>query len=77
MEKADFKKGNTEYDAYNDLFFFHKTYGQPEKRDEYWTSVIEQASAINDKYKATTMAGIVARHLIGLMDKWNREVGEA
>lgn len=74
MAKANLKKGDVEYDAYNDLFFFHKSYGTPEKNDQYWVDVIAQADAINEKYKGTVMAGIVSRHLIGLLDKWNREV---
>lgn len=77
MAKSEMKKGDPEYDAYSDLFFFHRDFGKVKKKnDQYWTGMLDRAAEINDKYKDTTMASIVARHIIGLMVKWDKEVKE-
>lgn len=74
MAKLDMKKGDPAFDAYADLYNFHKAYGTPEDGDQYWAEVIDKAGEINARYKDTDMAEIVARHLILLMAKWDKEV---
>lgn len=75
MAKLEMKKGDPEFDAYADLYNFHKAYGTPEpNNDQYWKDIVREAGEINAKYIATDMGGIVARHLIQLMAKWDREV---
>ena len=72
--KADLKAGDTVYDAMTDLFKFHREYGVPEKDDNYWAALIEAAGEINERYKDTKMAGIVSRHLVGIMLMLDKEV---
>ena len=75
MAKLEIKKGDPEYEAYADLFNFHKAYGKPEpNNDQYWTGMVQAAGEINAKYIGTSMGPVVARHLIQLMLKWDREV---
>ena len=75
MAKLDMKKGDPEFDAYADLYNFHKAYGTPESNnDQYWTEVVEKAGEVRAKYRDTDMGEIVARLLIMLMAKWDREV---
>lgn len=75
MAKIDMKKGEPAFDAYADLFNFHKAYGSPEPdNDQYWTEVVEKAGEVSAKYRDTDMGEIVARLLIMLMAKWDREV---
>jgi len=75
MAKLEIKKGDPEYDAYADLFNFHKAYGKPEPdNDEYWTALVQAAGEINAKYIGTRMGAVVARHLIQLMLKFEQEV---
>ena len=65
--KAEWDKDSAESMAYKDLYTFHKAYGIPEKADDYWAALIDAAGKINERYKDTKMANIVARHLIGVM----------
>ena len=75
MAKSDMQKGQPEYDAYSDLFFFHRDFGKVESgNNQYWTGMLDRAAEINSKYKDTPMAEIVARHIIGLMTMWDKEV---
>lgn len=69
--KKDLKKGDIEFEAYGDLFNFHKAYGTPERSDVYWTDMITAASEIAGKYKGTIMGGVVSRHIMELMSMWN------
>ena len=72
--KADLKAGDVVYDAMTDLFKFHREYGVPEKNDSYWAALVAAAGEINEKYKDTKMAGIVSRHLVGIMLMLDKEV---
>ena len=74
--KAEWTKDSVESMAYKDLYTFHKTYGSPEKADDYWTALVDAAAEINERYKDTKMANIVARHLIGVMTLLDGEAKE-
>lgn len=71
---AEWAKDSIESMAYKDLYTFHKAYGIPEKADNYWTALVEAAGEINERYKDTKMAGIVAHHLVGVMVMLDKEV---
>lgn len=62
------------FQAYMDLFEFHRDYGIPEKNDQYWDAVVEKASKISRRYKDTEMEEIITNHLVTLMNKLNKEV---
>lgn len=68
------KKGDVIYDAYGDLFRFHRDFGIPEKNDEYWDELLAKASEITNRYKGTEMEEIITNHLVTLMNKLNKEV---
>ena len=46
--RKELKKGDTEYDLFNDYWKIVKEYNIPEDADEYWESLI---SAVNEFYK--------------------------
>jgi len=62
------------FQAYMDLFEFHRDYGVPEKNDEYWDELLAKASEITNRYKGTEMEEIITNHLVTLMNKLNKEV---
>lgn len=46
--RKELKKGDMEYDLFNDYWKIVKEYNIPEDNDEYWESLI---SAVNEFYK--------------------------
>ena len=46
--RRELKKGDTEYDLFNDYWKLTKEFNIPEDNDEYWESLI---SAVNEFYK--------------------------
>ena len=71
--RAEWDKDSVESMAYKDMYNFHNRFGIPEKNDEYWAALIEAAGEINEKYKSTKMAGVVAHHLVGVMVMLDKE----
>lgn len=72
--KLAMKSGTPEYDAYHDLWEFHKAFGVPEHDDDYWTEVMNQYNTLRDKYSDTDMGRIVAGHLWSLMELWHNKM---
>lgn len=70
--KLTMKSGMTEFDAWQDLFTFHKTYGTPEPGvDTYWDAVLKEACRLNKKYTGTCMEAMVSNCLIALTNMWH------
>lgn len=67
-------KDDVIFQAYMELFEFHKAYGIPERgNDKYWADMTDKAAEIRRKYEGTEMEMIVVRHLIGIMTMLNRK----
>ena len=72
--KLKMSAGMPEYDAYHDLWEFHKTYGHPEDGvDAYWEQMVKAWKVLIDKYKDTIMATVVEYHLQALTSMWHNE----
>ena len=48
--KKELKKGDTEYDLFNDYWKLTKEFNIPEDNDEYWESLINAGNAFCKKY---------------------------
>ena len=48
--KKELKKGDTEYELFNDYWKIVKEYNIPEDADEYWESIINAGNAFCKKY---------------------------
>ena len=48
--KKELKKGDTEYEIFNDYWKIVKEYNIPEDADEYWESLINAGNAFCKKY---------------------------
>ena len=70
--KLVMKSGMPEFDAYHDLWQFHKDFGTPEPGvDEYWDSALKARNELRDKYKGTSMEDVVAGHSWALLELWH------
>ena len=48
--KKELKKGDTEYELFNDYWKLTKEFNIPEDADEYWESLINAGNAFCKKY---------------------------
>ena len=48
--RKELKKGDTEYDLFNDYWKMTKEFNIPEDNDEYWESLINAGNAFCKKY---------------------------
>ena len=48
--RKDLKKGDAEYDLFNDYWKLTKEFNIPEDNDEYWESLINACDALCKKY---------------------------
>ena len=71
MARLTIQKDNLVWNAWMDLFEFHKAFGAPEPADEYWESAMKARNALRDKYKETEMENLVASTSWTLMEIWH------
>lgn len=57
--RKDLKKGDEEYDLFNDYWKLMKEFNIPEDNDEYWESLINACDAFCKKYDT-----LYARYLV-------------
>ena len=50
MMKGNFSKGTKEYQFMADFYTFCRDYYEPEQKDEYWKKLVEEATALCNKY---------------------------
>lgn len=74
--KLDARPGSTIYEAYRDLFNFHRTYGKPELEDAYWETLATEASKVAGKYKGTRMERAVNGCLAAILKALDEEAAE-
>ena len=48
--RKELKKGDMEYDLFNDFWKIAKEYNIPEDTDEYWTGLIDASNEFAKKY---------------------------
>ena len=48
--RKELKKGDMEYDLFNDFWKIIKEYNIPEDTDEYWTGLIDASNEFAKKY---------------------------
>ncbi len=72
--KLDARPGSEIYEAYRDLFSFHKGYGKPEEGDAYWSRLVDESAALAKKYKGTSMERVVKGCLQAILKTLDEEV---
>lgn len=61
------EKGGTFWNAWADLFQFHKSYANVEQTDQFWEKVHNDAIELERKYKDTKAADFVPKVLVAIL----------
>lgn len=61
------EKGGIFWNAWADLFQFHKSHANVEQTDQFWKKVHDDAIELEHKYKDTRAANFVPRVLIAIL----------
>ena len=61
--KKELKKGDTEYEIFNDYWKIVKEYNIPEDADEYWTSLIDAGNEFCKKYNSQFAIDIMTAYI--------------
>lgn len=61
------EKGGIFWNAWADLFQFHKSYSNMEQSDEFWEKARDDAVKLESKYKDTRAADFVPKVLVAIL----------
>ncbi len=68
--KKELKKGDTEYELFNDYWKIVKEYNIPEDADEYWESLINASDAFCNKYDSQYARDLVLAFIASRETMW-------
>ena len=69
--KKELKKGDTEYELFNDYWKLTKEFNIPEDADEYWESLINAGDAFYKKYNSQYAKDLVLAFMASREAMWN------
>lgn len=61
--RKDLKKGDIEYEMFNDYWQIVKKYNIPEDADEYWTGLIDECNEFYKKYNSQYATDIIIAYI--------------
>ena len=68
---TDFK--NTVYwKIYGDVFAFHKKFAEVQESDEYWSAVVDEASALYKRYESVPEKEFAKQLILTVLDELER-----
>ena len=68
--RKELKKGDTEYDLFNDYWKLTKEFNIPEDADEYWESLINACNAFCEKYDSQYARDLVLAFMASRETMW-------
>ena len=68
--RKELKKGDIEYEMFNDYWQIMKQYNIPEDADEYWESLINAGDAFCNKYDSQYARDIVLAFIASRETMW-------
>ena len=68
--RKELKKGDMEYDLFNDYWKIVKEYNIPEDADEYWESLINAVNAFYKKYDSQYARDLVLAFMASRETMW-------
>lgn len=68
--RRDLKKGDLEYELFNDYWQICKQYNVPEASDEYWISLINAGDEFCKKYNSKYASDIMLAFITSREDIW-------
>ena len=68
--KKELKKGDTEYEIFNDYWKIVKEYNIPEDADEYWTELINASDEFCNKYDSQYARDLILAFITSRETMW-------
>ena len=68
--KKELKKGDTEYEIFNDYWKIVKEYNIPEDDDEYWKSLVSAGDEFCKKYDSQYARDLVLAFMASRENMW-------
>ena len=68
--KKELKKGDTEYEIFNDYWKIVKEYNIPEDNDEYWKSLVSAGDEFCKKYDSQYARDLVLAFMASRENMW-------
>ena len=68
--RKELKKGDLEYEMFNDYWQICKQYNIPEEADEYWQSLIKASNDFCEKYKSQYAKDLVIAFMASRESMW-------
>ena len=68
--KKELKKGDTEYEIFNDYWKIVKEYNIPEDADEYWESLINAGDSFCKKYDSQYAIDLILAFITSRETMW-------
>lgn len=68
--RKELKKGDIEYEMFNDYWQIMKQYNIPEDNDEYWKSLVSAGDAFCEKYDSQYARDLVLAFMASRENMW-------
>lgn len=68
--RKELKKGDIEYEMFNDYWQIMKQYNIPEDNDEYWESLVSAGDAFCEKYDSQYARDLVLAFMTSRENMW-------
>ena len=65
-------KSTVYWKIYGDVFAFHKKFAEVQESDEYWSAVVDEASALYKKYESVPEKEFAKQLILTVLDELER-----
>ena len=65
-------KSTVYWKIYGDVFAFHKKFAEVQESDEYWSAVVDEASALYRKYEGVPEKEFAKQLILTVLDELER-----
>ena len=65
-------KSTVYWKIYGDVFAFHKKFAEVQESDEYWSAVVDEASALYKRYESVPEKEFAKQLILTVLDELER-----
>ena len=65
-------KSTVYWKIYGDVFAFHKKFAEVQENDEYWSAVVDEASALYERYESVPEKEFAKQLILTVLDELER-----
>ena len=65
-------KSTVYWKIYGDVFAFHKKFAEVQESDEYWSAVVDEASALYKRYESVPEKEFAKKLILTVLDELER-----